>query len=339
MKESLVSIIVAVYNANRYLGNTIEALMKQSYHNIEIILVDDGSSDESLQTCHLYSQKDSRIIVIHQENKGPGSARNTGIASARGEYLVFVDSDDYVSPSYVENLIVAITKNDYDIAIASFNKRYSNGNNQQFLARDASSETRELHKEIEYLAKNALIQGPCWKIFKKDIIVSNNIVFHESWKYGEDSYFVYTYLQHVTSWVSISVADYYYEMRNSGSLSNSFTKEKIRNSIELMLLLRKVCQERDETVWMSEMLCGCFVTYCDDLINMSVSSSEKIQNIAWAVDILNKSGWMDNYKEKHSVRRIYQVGIKHNLCVFLYNIALCRNWAKNILYNVKKVRK
>lgn len=339
MKEYLVSVIIAVYNAERYLGNTIEALMKQTYQNLEIILVDDGSNDDSFQICQLYSQKDNRIIVIHQENKGPGSARNTGIKLAKGKYLLFVDSDDFVAPCYVENLIVAITKNDYDIAISGFNKRYSDGSTQQFIVKDMSSETRELHEEIRYFAKNALIQGPCWKLFKKDIVISNNIFFHESWKYGEDSYFVYNYLQYVKSWICISSADYYYEIRNGSSLSNSFTKEKIENSIELMNLLKKLCPEKKEINWMSEILCGSFVTYCDDLVNSNFSIRKKLENITWAVDIINKSGWMDNYKEKHCIRRLFRFGIKHNLYWFLYSIALSRNLTKSIVSNAKKVIK
>lgn len=339
MKKCLVSVIVAVYNANEYLENTIKALMEQSYKNIEIILIDDGSSDASLQTCNLYSKKDNRIIVIHQENKGPGSARNRGIIASRGEYLVFVDSDDYVSPNYVENLLVAILKNNYDVAIAGFYKRYSDGSTQKNLAEETSSEKKDLSQEIEYLVKNALIQGPCWKIFKKEIIILNNVIFHESWKYGEDSYFVYNYLQYVNSWTSIPVADYYYEIRNSDSLSNKFTREKIRNSIELMKLLKQLCQENEKNVWMNEMICGCFITYCDDLVSTDISLKNKIQNIVWAVENVNKSGWLDNYREKHIVRKIYQFGIKHNFFVFLYSIALFRKIAKNILCKVKKGKK
>lgn len=99
-----ISVIVPVYNAENYLNRCIESVLAQTYTDWQMVLVDDGSKDESLKVCQRYADLDNRIRVIHQENAGPGIARNTGIAAANGDYIVFIDSDDYVEKEYFQLL-------------------------------------------------------------------------------------------------------------------------------------------------------------------------------------------------------------------------------------------
>lgn len=99
-----ISVIVPVYNAENYVNRCIESVLAQTYTDWQMVLVDDGSKDESLKVCQRYADIDSRISVIHQENAGPGVARNTGIAAAKGDYVVFIDSDDYVEKDYFQLL-------------------------------------------------------------------------------------------------------------------------------------------------------------------------------------------------------------------------------------------
>lgn len=103
--EDLVSIVVPVYNVMQYLDACMESILNQSYHRIEVILVDDGSTDGSGQKCDYYSRIDSRVIVMHKENGGLSDARNKGIALAKGDYIMFVDSDDIVSLNIVDYLL------------------------------------------------------------------------------------------------------------------------------------------------------------------------------------------------------------------------------------------
>lgn len=114
--EPLVSVIVPVYNASKYLRRCVESLCAQTYENIEILLVDDGSTDGSGAICDEYSQKDSRIRVIHQENQGQSAARNTGLDAMYGEYVMFCDDDDYVSPDFVRYPIERLVPEKGDIA-------------------------------------------------------------------------------------------------------------------------------------------------------------------------------------------------------------------------------
>ena len=105
MSNGLVSLIVPVYKAEKYIHQCIDSLLAQSYNNIEIVLVDDGSPDNCGAICDEYSSKDNRIKVIHQKNGGVSAARNTGIAHSRGEWIAFVDADDKVTNDYIEKLI------------------------------------------------------------------------------------------------------------------------------------------------------------------------------------------------------------------------------------------
>ena len=118
----LVSIIVPVYQVKEYIGECVESLLAQTYTNLEILLVDDGSTDGSGAICDEYAVKDSRVRVVHQENKGLSAARNTGIARAKGECLAFVDSDDVVMTEFIETLYELLGKYQADIAACAYVK-------------------------------------------------------------------------------------------------------------------------------------------------------------------------------------------------------------------------
>lgn len=120
MDKNLISIIVPVYNVKKYLDSCIKSLIVQTYHNIEIILVDDGSTDGSEAICDDWEKRDKRIHVIHQRNKGLSEARNTGIQFARGNYISFVDSDDYVENTIIEQLYQSIIKNKTEMSICGY---------------------------------------------------------------------------------------------------------------------------------------------------------------------------------------------------------------------------
>ncbi|MCD7838327.1 MAG: glycosyltransferase [Clostridiales bacterium] len=118
--RSKISVIVPVYNVERYLDQCVESIVKQSYQNLEIILVDDGSSDTSGAICDQWAARDTRIRVIHQENGGLSAARNSGLDRASGAYISFIDSDDAIEPGMLENLLNALEKEQGDVALCNF---------------------------------------------------------------------------------------------------------------------------------------------------------------------------------------------------------------------------
>ena len=126
--KDLISVIIPVYNVEKYINRCVDSVIHQSYTNLEIILVDDGSPDNCPTICDNYSKQDSRIKVIHKKNGGLSDARNVGIEHSKGKYITFIDSDDYISNDYVEILYKLITKYNSKIAVADNYIFYEDGN-------------------------------------------------------------------------------------------------------------------------------------------------------------------------------------------------------------------
>lgn len=198
----LVSIIVPVYNAEKYLSQCIESIINQTYKNLEIILVDDGSKDSSGQICDIYSQKDSRIRVVHKENGGVSVARNTGLDIANGEFIAFVDADDYLLESMIEKLYFAIDGKDISMC--------------RYLQVKPNSVVKCYEKNLEFFKKAPYdfkyimvdkysktendtvitdkIFGSVWRtLFRKNIIDDKNIRFSKGIKIAEDRLFLLEY--------------------------------------------------------------------------------------------------------------------------------------------------
>lgn len=131
-KSPLVSIIIPVYNSAKYLQTCLESVLTQTYQNLEIILVDDGSTDESTKLVDDYKKSNSKIKAIHQDNAGLSSARNSGLKIATGDYVTFIDSDDQVEPGMLEDMLNAISKTDATIAVCSFKEIYEDGRTVHF---------------------------------------------------------------------------------------------------------------------------------------------------------------------------------------------------------------
>lgn len=136
----MISVIIPVYNAEQYVGKCIESVQAQTYTNWQMILVDDGSKDKSLEVCQRYAKNDNRISVIHQKNAGPGIARNTGIAKANGDYVVFIDSDDYIENEYFSLL----SKHDEDVVFINVQNVDGSG---RVVRRDFMSNNQHLSKD------------------------------------------------------------------------------------------------------------------------------------------------------------------------------------------------
>lgn len=128
----LISVIVPIYNVEKYLARCVDSIVNQTYKNLEIILVDDGSPDRCPKMCDDYAEKDSRIKVVHKKNGGLSDARNAGMAVATGEYISFIDSDDYVSDDFFECLLDVMNKENSDIAECSVVKLYEDGHLEQY---------------------------------------------------------------------------------------------------------------------------------------------------------------------------------------------------------------
>lgn len=221
----MISVIVPVYNAEKVVGRCIESVILQTYTDWELILVDDGSNDQSISVCEIYAHKESRIRIIHQENQGPSKARNTGINAAKGDYICFIDSDDYVSPNYLSDFNL---DKDVDFVVQGMELIYINERlNKKYIP--LKTLVCKLDKALEEASIYVLLYGPCCKAFKTSILRENNIVFPLNVHYGEDRIFVLKYMRYCYNNVKIiSIANYYYMHENMASLT-----AKRKKSIEL----------------------------------------------------------------------------------------------------------
>lgn len=204
----LISVMVPVYNAEQNLPKCIESLMVQTYENIQIILVNDGSKDASLEVCRCYAEKDPRIKVVNQENGGEGAARNRGIKEADGAYICFVDADDYVKSDFVKNLYEMQKINQTELSICGFVELKDGqiinetiGNVQIMTQAEA----------MESLLKHTSFKGYVWnKMFVMNIITENQIQFDQSLAVWTDVLFVFTYMQYIKKAVYDPTPMYYY---------------------------------------------------------------------------------------------------------------------------------
>ena len=183
--DLLVSIIVPVYNTAQYLPECIESIIGQTYENLEIFLVDDGSVDGSSELCDLYCEKDHRIQVIHKKNSGVSDSRNLGIQKANGDYLMFVDSDDWLDKSMVEKMLFAAKTFSADLVICGYYNVFSTKRNSCSLPEKNYSEKSFLN-DFGLFYRSALINSPCNKLYRMDHIQQNHLCFDVTLSLGED---------------------------------------------------------------------------------------------------------------------------------------------------------
>lgn len=168
--NSLISVIVPIYKVEKYLNECIRSIINQTYHNLEIILVDDGSPDKCPEMCDDWAKKDGRIRVIHKENGGLSSARNAGLDICTGEYISFIDSDDWIDPYFYEVLLSEITKSESDIVMCAIIAEYSNGQRDKIpgLDEDCIFSQEDLLHNFLYHQKH-LCGGVVDKLYRKEI--------------------------------------------------------------------------------------------------------------------------------------------------------------------------
>lgn len=168
MKEKLVSVIIPVYNAEEKLNSIIDCIKEQSYAELEVILVDDGSNDNTGSICDRIARKDSRFIVIHQENAGAAKARNVGMKSAKGEYIAFLDADDEIPENYLQVLTAAQKRTQADIVVCDVAMIQDGKESSRFTHEEA---VLEQHQALNLLlSRRKINSGPCAKLFCKAIL-------------------------------------------------------------------------------------------------------------------------------------------------------------------------
>lgn len=220
--KPIVSVIVPVYNAERFIKRCVESILGQKFTEFELLLVDDGSKDQSGRICDEYAIQDSRVKVIHQCNKGAGAARNAGIRNAKGEYLAFCDSDDFVSDRWLSRMYNLASKDALPLG-AYCSKIEQLGQPKQL---GIESEKRVFVSNYYMYNKVGIAGFLCNALYRKDIILQNNLWIREhreNGDYNEDLLFTLNYVPYINNIVYTGYADYLYDVRED-SLSHSYQK-------------------------------------------------------------------------------------------------------------------
>lgn len=231
--EIKISIIVPVYNVENYIHKCIRSILEQTYHNFELILIDDGSKDSSGRICDQYALEDKRIKVFHQKNKGVSIARNLGISKSSGNWLTFLDSDDWVENYYLENITKLIQHNNIDIVCCNYFKDFetsylpNDGTNYEIQIRNNNKEIYNLllmtvySDYYKYINEYKFDMTPIWnKIYKSSIIKTNNIQFKETLTRSEDVLFNIEYIKKTNS-IAFTSECFVHYVKRSNSITNT----------------------------------------------------------------------------------------------------------------------
>ena len=235
----LVSIIVPIYNAQKFLKKCINSLLNQTYKNIEIILVNDGSTDDSLEICEYYAKKDKRIKVMDKVNGGVSSARNIGIEASTGTYICFIDSDDYINKNFVKEAVKIFEKNSVDLVKFNYVKKGKviKIKNKMLLPINEIIPTKgNIIKKYIFLTDNLCTS--CANMYKTSVVKS--LKFNSDFRIGEDFLFVSQYLNNTESLYVLNKPYYYYKV-NANSATHSFDiKKNIEKTQEAILANREI---------------------------------------------------------------------------------------------------
>lgn len=314
-----VSVIVPVYNSQRFLRQCIDSILQQTYHNLELILVNDGSTDNSGNICNKYAKIDDRVCVVHQDNMGVSAARNSGIYHATGNYLQFIDSDDFIDSDMTESLVAAIERNSASMVICGYKRiELSTGG----CIHNSSSKVgffkiEEMLNILDYLYARSFINSPCNKIYRAQLIRDNAIRYQKGIELGEDLLFNLDVIKKSTSFEVIPECPYNYVKYNNGTLTGKH-RENLYD-IQKMLFEQLISLYEDRK------------TYAHQINNLELTYSKNILGII--LHIAECYSWK-NFKSYLKTAKDIQSDVIFNKT--LYNLNLIYSQEKLLKFLMKK---
>ena len=255
MNKGLITVVLPIYNVEKYLDRCINSVVKQTYSNLEILLIDDGSTDKSSVICDEWAKKDERIKVIHKENQGLGMARNTGIDNASGEYICFFDSDDFIDEETLEVSYKNGIKNDADVILFGVNFADEQGNVLSSFVSPLGEVTYSGEKVQSYFlpeltapdpkgdGRRMFYMSPCLMLYSTDLIKKINWRFvSERNIISEDVYSLLGLFKFVKT-VSVVPQAFYYYCRNESSLSRRYVKDRFEKTKHFYTETKSLCEK------------------------------------------------------------------------------------------------
>lgn len=269
-KTKKVSIIIPVYNEEKYIEEALKSIQVQTYTNIEVIVIDDGSTDETKALCDSFAKNNVYVKAYSIENSGVSKARNYGMKMSSGELIIFMDGDDILPENYVEALVEKILNDDCDVAFCGIDKRYANKDLCVY-QRDSILSKSEYASELYKRGTKFATRSSCIGIYKKEIIEENNIMTPECLKCGEDSIFVQEYIRHANKIGTTDKCVYHYMFRTEESASQGIYVDHVWLDILLYEYAYNLAKDKKnfskETcqIFMNIMAreLMCYMAYCD----------------------------------------------------------------------------
>lgn len=277
MNNPKISVIIPVYNVDKYVEKCLKSIINQTYNNLEIIIVNDGSTDNSLMICEKIAKKDKRIKIITQKNGGLSLARNTGIKNSTGDYIAFIDSDDYVSKRFIEVLYNTLIANNADISVCDY--IYVDENDHKW------SKTKKMNKIYsnidaikDLFVGNQDTEVMSWnKLYKKSLFLDNNILFPEGMIH-EDNFTTYKLYYFSKSIALVDEKLYFYLQRNNSIMGKKFNVKRL--NILLAIDETKQFFEKKKIDLSKEILCykiKVSVTVFNNMIKDNYNGKEKYE--------------------------------------------------------------
>ena len=339
--NELISVIVPVYNVEKYLRQCLDSLLAQTYKDIEVIMVDDGSTDNSGIICDDYAEKNKNYYVVHKTNAGLGMARNTGLECANGNYIVFIDSDDYIEKNCIEILYKNLIKYHVEMCKGGFKRVLDSG--ETVTERKYQLEYFEGEKARTELLPRMIGSSPsqhdsiemcvCGAIYKADVIKQNELKFHsERELISEDLVFNIDYMQYAKGACTIAEMGYNYRI-NLKSLSTSYRPDRFKASIHFYQEMKKKLQKLgygEETILRLNRMLFIYLRMC---IRQEKPAASK-KKMKASIRSINKICQDDVVKDVINNYPVSQLGKKQRL--FLY---LIKNKKSIILYMLSRIEK
>lgn len=274
----LISVIVPVYNVENYLDRCIKSILEQSYTKFELLLIDDGSTDNSLNICGKYQQLDTRIRLFHKENAGPSDARNYGLDHMKGRYVTFIDSDDFVGSDYLRILYEMMTEGKHDSTILGVRDFYMEPELENDLCEDNRIiiENKDIFREL--LGFDKFTWSPCGKLFRVELFYHNRF---PSGVLYEDLQLIPYILCQCASIAYSSAKQYYYYINSAGSITHTINEERIKmweSGFDRLIGFAEN-NKPDDFAYLEARLCTCIFW---DVIDR-LFFSEKYQDISRAL--------------------------------------------------------
>lgn len=272
----MVSVIIPVFNGREFIDKIMKCLKNQTYNNLEIIIVDDGSTDKSLDIIRKYAADDNRIKVLSQANMGPGAARNAGLKIAAGEYVAFVDADDYIPDDYIQVLVSEIKDNDCCVCGLTITN-----NAEKTITVSAQGKVYPTTLFIEEALKGGIspviaYSGPVNRLWRRQVIEGNHIEFNTDYRYGEDTVFNLDVLTHCKK-VAVTDKTAYIAVEYSGSLSRSYSVDRFNAYKDIRSRLYTIAADADETIKVNiaQYLTDNFLARAGEILALTISKKEK----------------------------------------------------------------